>query len=307
MTQPGSRAVHGRAHDGASRAGPDRDRAASAPAEAPERSARSRWGLPVIGLLVLLLALPPLLALGLASTRTPVHGARAELIYRVPPDSQRFDQEIQTQVLVLGSRGFLQPTAAAFDMPTEQLQEALTAEQVDGSELLRVTVSNTDAERALALVKSITESYTKRLTGGSTLDDQSQALQRRLDRLHAREERVNNRLSKVTARDARRAAANDKRPEASASQLRLEGVAVSLRDQLSELERRMTDYRLRELEGGPTVEVVAAPYVLDDPVSPQPLRSLAAGLLIGIILAGSALVGLRARAGRRAQDADLGP
>jgi uncharacterized protein involved in exopolysaccharide biosynthesis len=265
---------------------------------------RTRWRSRAasVVLVVLLLVLPPLLAFAIADARTPVYGARAELVYRTPPDSQRYDQEMRTQVRVLGSPGFLRPTATAFDMTTQELQEALEAEQVGESEMLWITASDTDAERSLELAQSVTEAYTDRLTGGSsTLDDQIDSLQSRLEALRERQTTVNARLSRVTARDERRAARNDQ-ATASAQQLRLDGLARALRDEISELERRMTDYRMRELEGGPSVEVVAAPYLLDDPVSPQPVRSLAAGLLIGVVLAGGALVAFYARASRRPRE-----
>lgn len=280
---------------------PRTDAAASATNGGHRRSRWRSWAAPVV-LVALLLVVPPLLAFLIADARTPVYGARAELVYRTPPDSQRYDQEMRTQVRVLGSPGFLRPTATELDMTTQELQEALEAEQVGESEMLWITVSDTDAERSLEVARSITEAYTDRVTGGSsTLDDQIESLQSRLEALRERQTTVNARLSRVTARDERRAARNDQ-ATASAQQLRLDGVARALRDEVSELERRMTDYRMRELEGGPSVEVVAVPYLLEDPVSPQPVRSLAAGLLIGVVLAGAALVAVYSRAARRPRD-----
>jgi uncharacterized protein involved in exopolysaccharide biosynthesis len=240
---------------------------------------------------VVLLTLPPLLAYGFAALRPPVYGARSEILFRTGSDtSQLFDQEMQTQVELLRSPAYLGPTAEAMDLEVEELTKAVDAQQVGGSELLRLTMKDEDPRRALEGVSSITDTYVSRSQRQRATDDEEKVLQRQIKAMRTRVARLNSALARIAGQAAASARSESGVPVAvSAERQRLEGEVRVVGQRASDLESRLTDYRLHEMSTNPSITVIASPYLLNDPVEPRPLRSMVAGLLVGILLAGTAL------------------
>jgi uncharacterized protein involved in exopolysaccharide biosynthesis len=82
----------------------------------------------------------------------------------------------------------------------------------------------------------------------------------------------------------------------------LENEAAALRQQIATLQVGVTDAEVRGLQRGVvTVQVLTPPFVLDEPVGPQPGRAAAAGVLVGAVLSVALVSVLHALRRRRAR------
>ncbi|WP_222192792.1 hypothetical protein [Modestobacter italicus] len=180
------------------------------------------------------------------------------------------DQAMATQVALMTSRPVVAAVSEQYDMTVEELTASVTSERVDRSQILRLTVEDGDPDRAVDIAESITNAFLERSAGRSL-----QAAGE-LTYITGRIDELEQRLADLQSGD----------PD---QQLIVE--------QLIDLQVRLTDL---QLPPDPPVELLTAPYELPDPVGPQPIRSAAAGALVGIVLAAVTMVFLLAK--RRTTD-----
>jgi uncharacterized protein involved in exopolysaccharide biosynthesis len=67
--------------------------------------------------------------------------------------------------------------------------------------------------------------------------------------------------------------------------MRLESEARTLSTQISDVQSRVTELRLADLQAKPSARILSPAYVLPDLAGPRPLQAAAAGLLVGLLAA----------------------
>jgi hypothetical protein len=98
-----------------------------------------------------------------ASSRTKVYAARAEVTYlldeSVPTDFLRTDRRLATQLVTLRSRSVLAPIADRHGLDVDELRDQVSAEVIESSEVIRIEVRNRDPELAAAIAGEIVTNY----------------------------------------------------------------------------------------------------------------------------------------------------
>jgi uncharacterized protein involved in exopolysaccharide biosynthesis len=237
-----------------------------------------------------LVVLPALAAYLWSSSSPQVWAARAEVLFTGGDTqvAQRAEQQTATQVVVLGSRPVLEPAAEVLGRDVTSLEEALDVEQVEDSEVLRVTVVDPNPDAARRAAQAVVDQYVAMVSGPAGGDAaQLELLQADLTQLDTRFREVNDRLAAIV------------RPSAPArvlaEQARLENEARVLGQRVADLQDRITGLRLTDLDRSPPSRVLTPAYVLDDPVGPQPWRAAAAAAVVGTVVAALALAVLARR------------
>ncbi|MCZ2836042.1 hypothetical protein [Modestobacter sp. VKM Ac-2985] len=221
--------------------------------------------------LLLVVMVPTVIAYFVGASGAAMYAARSEVLFvATTSNSTADDQAMATQVALMTSRPVVAAVAEQYDLSVEELSDAVTAERVDRSQMLRLTVEDGDPARAVEITESLTEAILARSAGRSPQAGQEEAY------LSGRIAELQQRLSQEGAGTG-------------SQQLVLE--------QLIDLQARLTDL---QLPPEPAIEPLTAAYELPDPVGPQPVRSAAAGAIVGIVLAALTVVALLAR--RRSAD-----
>lgn len=93
----------------------------------------------------------------------PVYAARSEFIYfledAVPDGFLREDRRILTQLVTLESEAVVSPVAREFDTTPQAVRDAMSAEVLDLSEVIRLDVEDHDGSRALAMNEALLSRY----------------------------------------------------------------------------------------------------------------------------------------------------
>jgi uncharacterized protein involved in exopolysaccharide biosynthesis len=185
-----------------------------------------------------------------------VYGARVDLLYKSSPDTSDDARErvLQTQRALIGSRAVLAPVAAANNTSFDRLDNALSVE-VGLDDLIHITVAGADQERALRLVQAVAARYVQ------TAGELSPEARRGRELLQAQITRLSERVRGARGENA-----------------------AALRERIGRLQDRVLDLEIESL-GQSRPERLTPGYVLEQPLSPKPLRAAAVGLLIGLALA----------------------
>ena len=190
-----------------------------------------------------------------SAVRDKVYGARVDILYvvaRDTPDDAR-ERVLATQQALIRSRAVLEPVARRDGVPLDELQRAVSVD-VGLNDLLRLTVADQDRDRARSLVRNVTTQY---LRVSSRVSPEAargrELLRRQIDRLTVR------------ARSA---------PEEERQ---------ILGERIGRLEDLIVDLEVEDL-ADPRAKVLSPPYLLEDPVSPDPTRAAIGGLLVGLVL-----------------------
>jgi uncharacterized protein involved in exopolysaccharide biosynthesis len=169
--------------------------------------------------------------------------------------------------VLLSSRTVLDTVAVAFAVPVEDLEEELTTEVVEESEIIRVQFRDTSRAQARKVLLAIVTRYLEvannpaRTELRTYLDTQIADVQTRL----------------ATARTA-----------AEGEDLGLSQAAQAEIDALVQREATLLIQRDEEqlaAIGGPAPLVTVQPYVEHDAVSPRPLLVIGGGALAGLVVA----------------------
>ena len=192
-------------------------------------------------------------ALAFGALRATEYGARAEILYDAPASAPLDARErgLATQRAMILSRAVLAPAAKERKLSLEAVERAVSVELGTRNDLLYITAASTDRSAAVQLASAVTRSYL-RLDAGMRADARGSrdALQHELDRLSIRE-------GDATGREA-----------------------AILRERIGQLMQQDAAGADR-----PTPRLLSSVYLLDDPLSPSPVRLAAAGLIVGSALA----------------------
>jgi uncharacterized protein involved in exopolysaccharide biosynthesis len=280
-----------------------RTREALTPSDGGYRAAASRGGwLSNRRLLVVAVALVVVNAVlaGMYSASGPaVYAAQADLIYNRSGTSpaQDIERELATQQVLLASRSHISEAAEAVGLEPGELSKRVEVEVVEDSRVLRLRVQHEEPERALRAAQDLVEAYQATVAEQSSAVDTSDEERRLLqERIAALEER----LGPVQRRRAEIGAVDTPSAALSAELRDLEEEAGALRQQIAAHQLEMTNSDVRGLQvSAAAVEVLTPPFVLDDPIGPQPLRAAVAGLLVGILYAAGLWAAIHAVRQRR--------
>ena len=212
---------------------------------------------------VLLVLLGAAAGLGTALLTTPVYAAHADVLYLLtreqPTGFLREDRSLSTQLVLFKSRRVLEPVAADWRRPIDDVTQAITATVLQESEDIQVEFVDTDPERARTMLEAVVMRYLE-----VSNNDERSDLRNYLDgELHA-----------VLALE---------------SQVRSEGQIRAaemgpLVDREQWLRRQLDELKLSDL-AGPRARVLVAPYVASEPIRPQPLVAAGSGALAGTVVA----------------------
>ena len=258
------------------------------PASDPRGGGGVTGRLVLVALILILLGTGAGLAGALALPKT--YGARAEILYPIGQDQQggdplRQDRQLSTQLVFLKSRAVLGPIAQKQGMQFKDLDENLSVEVLQTSEVIQVEAHGTTKEAARQTLQAVMDGYL-------ALADQPSGVTRNLEtqlvETRANTARIQTQVDQLTAGvlagTATQAALNDARAQLTASVDREKAIQVRI-DEINLTGR-----------SGPNAQLLTPPYVLPDPVSPQPLIAAGTGALVGLLVAGGVVaMGARRR------------
>jgi hypothetical protein len=193
------------------------------------------------------------------------YAARAEIQYSlsqaIPNELLREDRRLTTQLVLLRSRVVLGPVASDNGMTPEDLAENVSAEVVDGSEIIEVEVRDRTRERAQMLLTSVIAQYLT-LANGDFQDPVGSYLEFQLSEVRKQLE-----APEISASDATRLAQREK----------------ALLDLLQPLQVKPPISP--QSPSGPPARVLAGPYPVAEPVGLTPLLAAAAGATTAFVVA----------------------
>ena len=218
-----------------------------------------------------LLLLPAAVAYVTAAALPDVHEARAEVLVTTPSGGTVTEQTMATQLTLLTSSSVIGPVAREANMDVSSLTDSVSVERVNDSQVLGLSVTADDADRAVDLTAAVVTSYL-------TIADATAGSSENIDFLRSR-------LQELTAT----LADLDTRLEASAN-AGLASQREILISQIGDLQMQLTTAEIGELQSAAPAEVITEPYALPEPISPRPARAAVGGFVGGAILAGLAVV-----------------
>jgi uncharacterized protein involved in exopolysaccharide biosynthesis len=203
---------------------------------------------------------------GLGSLLMPKeYAARAQLQYSlssaIPNELLRNDRRLETQLVLLRSQIVLAPVASQNGMTPEDLANEVSAEIVEGSEIIQVQVRDRTRERAQTLLTGIVAQYVR----DANRDWRDPVLSYLESQLSDVEKKL--RAPDVSQRDASGLAQQEQ-------------VLIGLRDALQSQPSTGPD----SSSSGPRARVVIPPYPVGK-VSPRPLRAIGTGAATALVVA----------------------
>ncbi len=242
----------------------------------------------LVALILILLGTGAGLVGALALPKT--YGARAEILYPIGQDQQggdplRQDRNLSTQLVFLKSRAVLGPVAQQQGRQFKDLDEDLSVKVLQTSEVIQVEARGSTKEAARQTLQAVMDGYL-------ALAGQPSGVTRNLDtqlaEARANTARIQTQVDQLTtgvaAGTATQASLNDARAQLTASV-----------DREKAIQARIDEINLTG-RSGPNAQLLTPPYVLPDPVSPQPLIAAGTGALVGLLVAGGVVaVGARRR------------
>lgn len=244
------------------------------------------WLLRLAALAVALIVVSTATAWVISALSDPVYGARTDLIYALDDvqSQPQADRVLATQIVVLRSRAVLEPVAENAGLSPEELDEKTDVELLDDSQVIRVTVADPDPERALGMAEDLGERYVDFVArrNEQQLAEQTELLESEVEALREERATIEERLAELSAG---RAAGEPIGAEERRLEIELQDVLGAITDRQSQ----QVALRVAATEAAAAL-VLTPPYVLEDPLAPRPLRAVAAGLFVGILLAGVTVV-----------------
>lgn len=213
--------------------------------------------------------------------------ARAEVEYRG-------DSLVETIAVAMNSPGVWGPIAIEYDIPIKDFEKRYRAEVVGGTQALSVEFEDPDPMQAQQVVNDVINAYLVQFT---VIDDSvaNETLEDYLDGLRTTESDLLTVLSDTT---------NLTRNEQIDRQNELLAVRQAITQVLLRLDGRATELDELALQ---QPRVISDPYVLPEPIEPEPLKMAVVGAGAGLMLAVAAafFVFHRDEAARRDDDWEL--
>ncbi len=254
---------------------PSKEWALSDPPGPSERS-RPLAGPSIAGLVALALVIVGLTvaaAVVVSQRAEKVYGGRADVVFVAlgEESSDVRDRTLNTQKELILSRAVLLPVARDVRRPLAELEDAVDV-SLAPDDLVRITVADADPRTARTLATRVTRTY-------MSLSGDLSAEQREAEALIREQIAVVRRRLQQAPQDQR----------------------YIFTDRLNRLEDQLLQQRVDRLsEPQPAPRLLTAAYVLDEPLSPKPLRAAALGLVVGLLLATAVVVVLLRRRWRQA-------
>jgi capsular polysaccharide biosynthesis protein len=240
------------------------------------------WGIGAVAAIALAtVVVCTLVALPILLSRPPVYGAQADIL--VNPGANlsdaATDRALVTQEVILRSRAVLDPVAGATGIPARRLEQALSTEVVNQSNVVRVTVADRDEPTAQRLAQLITEEYEKQASL-ATLTGVAQStsyLEGQLADLSAA-------LAGYQDQLARLARGRGRGKPISTRERQLQLTVAATRQRLETVQDQLAQAPLRIVERSQPQVLVPA-HGLSDPLRPRPVQAAATGVLVGLFVA----------------------
>jgi prefoldin subunit 5 len=242
---------------------------------------------------VLIVLVPAAGAAFISAQMSPTYGAVTEILYEgVDAGSpETVERDLATQRVLLVSRPAIATASRAVNRDPVEVAKNVETEILEGSNVVRLQVTDESARVARALVKSLAAQYTAAVdqTAAAVIAERRQVITGQVEQINARLDEIRNRIVAVSNGPLIPAGVgNVQLPIGVQAEVRtLETEAQVLRQQVAALQEQAV-----QLDTDPatatavaTAEVVVAPTLLPEPVGPQPLRAAAAGGLVGLLLA----------------------
>jgi uncharacterized protein involved in exopolysaccharide biosynthesis len=207
------------------------------------------------------------------------YGARAEILYPISQDQQggdplRQDRHLSTQLVYLKSRAVLGPVAQQQGRPFTDLEQDLSVEVLQTSEVIQVEARGSTKEAARQTLQAVLDGYLALVGQPSgvtrNLDTQLADARANTARLQTQVQQL---TSQVSAGTATQAALNEARAQVTAST-----------DREKAIQARIDEINLTG-RSGTNAQLLTPPYVLPEPVRPQPLIAAGTGALVGLLVA----------------------
>jgi uncharacterized protein involved in exopolysaccharide biosynthesis len=243
--------------------------------------------------MVIILAVVSLLIMGIStvpayymsSRAETIYGARAMIVFDAAEDTSQ--REIETEMTVLSSRTILEPVARSYGVPIEDLEKAVDVGAQGERDVLQLTVGNRNPEAAQKLAQAIAETYVQSVARSSagSLEQARGVIAQRIEELTARLGVVQAELAGFSGRAANLAVTPEEQQLQGEAQILLQRIG-SLQDGLTNLEL------VRVSQAG--ARIVTPAHVLEKPLEPEPIRAVALGGIIGLLIVAGMVV-VRAR------------
>jgi hypothetical protein len=224
-----------------------------------------------------------LLALPIMLSRPSVHGAQADILInpRAGQSDAATDRALATQQIILGSETVLDPVAKATGIPVRRLEQALSVEVVNQSNVVRITMADRNAATAQRLTQLIVEAYLEQTSLPTVAD-----LDRSISFLEEQHRDLSATLAVDQGRLARLAGGRGPGRPVSTEERRLRVAVATTEQRLKIVRDQLAAAPLRQLEQAqPQPQILVPSHVLGDPLSPRPVQAAATGALVGLFVA----------------------
>ncbi|MGY1844778.1 hypothetical protein [Modestobacter sp. SYSU DS0875] len=248
----------------------------------------------LLGVVLLLVGVPPLIGGVIAASEDPVYEARSELIYDRLTSSNATDElQIRTEVALISSRPVLERASSTIGLNVDELSQIVSASRISDSQIIGVAATNEDGDSAVRVVDAVVASYLETQADSPDGAAETAYLTERIAALQEQLAAVEQRVAEVAPEGS---GAAD-----SVTLLTLQSQAEALRTQITDAQSQITNLTVEGIGSGSPVRLLTPAYLADEPISPRPLRTVVGGLLAGILLAVGFLIA-RAYAARQGSD-----
>ena len=223
---------------------------------------------------LLIIAIAAAAAYVVASQLEKTYAARAQIQLQISADesAETASRVLVSQALAVRSRTALEATAKAHNVPIDDLEDRVKSRVLPDSSIIEVDVEDRDRATALAMLNQILTGYLAPKEPAA--DSAANAF------VTAQIASLDQRLTEIDQRLATLGTSSSNSREA--QQLATErATVVARRDALLQTSVDLSIQRLSASD----VSVLAAPYVLEDAVSPQPMRAAVLAAAVGAIIA----------------------
>lgn len=227
----------------------------------------------------------------------PTYAARADILFADTAEQSstlRQSLDLTTQLVRLRSREVLGPVAARYHTPVEEFEKNVSVSVVDSSEIVQVEVRNHSRDAAVGQDKDIVDRYMQ-VAGYRQTSAGSRYLRGELDRTAAD-------LGKARAeaqmwRQDQGTAPPPSPADVASNEARVQSLTSRQQQILSQLDQ----VNVSQLSKA-APQVVVAPYLVRDPVSPRPGYAAAGGALTAVLIAAGVVPLIARRRNRRLAD-----
>jgi uncharacterized protein involved in exopolysaccharide biosynthesis len=203
-----------------------------------------------------------------------VYGARSEILHELDESRGtgflREDRRLTTQLERIKSREVLAPVATASDMKVDELAAKVNPKVIEGSEVIRIEVTDNSREEAEKLTGQVTDEYLK-VARDTNVDTTIAQFTEQMEAINGEIVTKTEQLSTAGG----------------ATLTRLQSELAALDDRKNSVQDQLDELAVQKANL-PVITQLTKPYLLDEPVSPKPMKAAIAGGLAGFALVAAA-------------------